>query len=170
MKNLFITLILLVSIISFAQEIGMNIEHDVTWQQILDKAKKENKFILLDAYASWCGPCKWMAKEIFPLKEVGSAINPYFVNAKIDMEKGEGIELAKKYNVRSYPTYLFFDSNGNLVHRSLGSMPAEDFIKLCKSALDPNQQYITLREKYLSGNKDTAFLRQFSIGCSRRTR
>ncbi len=163
MKSLFITLILLINITSFAQEAGMNIEHDATWQQILDKAKKENKFILLDAYASWCGPCKWMAKEVFPLKEVGEAINPYFVNAKIDMEKGEGIELAKKYNVRSYPTYLFFDSNGNLVHRGLGSMPAEDFIKLCKSALDPNQQYITLREKYLSGNKDTAFLRQFSM-------
>jgi thioredoxin-related protein len=163
MKSLLITLILLVNITSFAQETGMNIEHDATWQQILDKAKKENKFILLDAYASWCGPCKWMAKEIFPLKEVGAAINPYFINAKIDMEKGEGIELAKKYDVRSYPTYLFFDSNGNLVHRGLGSMPAGDFITLCSNALNPNKQYITLQKEYLSGNRDTSFLKNFVI-------
>jgi len=162
MKKIFTAILLLISVKNFAQEAGLQIEHGATWQQILDKAKKENKFILLDAYASWCGPCKWMAKEVFPKKEIGEALNPYFISAKIDMEKGEGIELAKKYNVRSYPTYLYFDSNGNLVHRGLGSMPAEDFIKVCKAALDPNQQYVSQREKYLSGKKDSAFLRQFA--------
>ena len=163
MKKIFLAIILLINLSSFAQQKGMIFEHDATWQQILDKAKKENKFIFLDAYASWCGPCKWMSKEVFPRKEVGEAINPNYINAKIDMEKGEGIELAKKYDVRSYPTYLFFDSNGNLVHRSLGSMPAEDFIKICRDALNPDLQYVTQRKKYLSGNKDTAFLRQFTL-------
>jgi uncharacterized protein YyaL (SSP411 family) len=59
------------------------------------KAKKENKLIFVDAYASWCGPCKLMVKNIFPLKTVGDYYNSHFINAKIDMEKGEGIELAK---------------------------------------------------------------------------
>ncbi len=164
MKNLFfLTLALSFSLSLLAQETGMHIEHDATWQQILEKAKKENKFILLDAYASWCGPCKWMAKEVFPKPEVGAAINPHYISAKIDMEKGEGIELAKKYNVRNYPTYLFFDSNGELVHRSLGSMPAEDFIKLCTNTLNPQNQFVTLRKKYESGIKDSAFLRSFAL-------
>ncbi|HMW12521.1 MAG TPA: thioredoxin family protein [Chitinophagales bacterium] len=149
------------STLTFAEDTGMQFENGASWQQILDKAKKENKFIFLDAYASWCGPCKWMAKEVFPKPEVGEALNPNYVNAKIDMEKGEGIELAKKYNVRSYPTYLFFDANGELVHRSLGSMPAADFITLCNNTLDPEMQFITLKKKYESGVRDTAFLRNF---------
>lgn len=162
MKQLLFFVFLLNGIVSFAQETGLHIEHDATWQQILDKAKKENKFIFLDAYASWCGPCKWMAKEVFPKPEVGAAMNPYYVAAKIDMEKGEGIDLAKKYNVRNYPTYLFFDPNGELVHRSLGSMPAKDFIELCQNTLQPENQFITLKKKYLSGIRDSAFLRNFA--------
>ncbi len=146
---------------AFSEESGMHFEHDASWQQILDKAKKENKFILLDAYASWCGPCKWMAKEVFPKPEVGAAINPNYISAKIDMEKGEGLELAKQFNVRSYPTYLFFNPNGELVHRSLGSMPAADFIELCNNSLKPEMQFITLKNKYENGERDTAFLRNY---------
>jgi thioredoxin-related protein len=47
-----------------------------------------------------------MVKNIFPLKTVGDYYNSHFINAKIDMEKGEGIELAKKYNVKAFPTYF----------------------------------------------------------------
>jgi thioredoxin-related protein len=165
-KILFVALSLSFSLSLLGQETGMHIEHDATWQQIIDKAKKENKFIFLDAYASWCGPCKWMAKEVFPKPEVGAAINPYYISAKIDMEKGEGLELAKKYNVRNYPTYLFFNPNGELVHRGLGSMPAEDFIALCTNTLNPEKQYITLQKKYLSGERDTAFLRNFVLNAN----
>ncbi len=165
-KILFVALSLSFSLSLLGQETGMHIEHDATWQQILDKAKKENKFIFLDAYASWCGPCKWMAKEVFPKPEVGAAINPYYISAKIDMEKGEGLELAKKYNVRNYPTYLFFNPNGELVHRGLGSMPAQDFITLCTNTLNPEKQYITLQKKYVSGERDTAFLRNFVLNAN----
>ncbi len=162
MRNIFIALFIILNMTGRAQETGMHIEHDATWQQILDKAKKENKFIFLDAYASWCGPCKWMAKEVFPKKEVGDAINPHYISAKIDMEKGEGLELAKKYNVRNYPTYLFFDPNGELVHRSLGSMPAKDFISLCTNTLNPDKQFVSLKKKYDLGVRDTAFLRNYA--------
>ena len=48
------------------------------------------------------------------------------------------------------------------MHRGLGSMPAEDFIKLCTDALNPEKQYITLRNKYISGNRDIDFLKNFS--------
>jgi thioredoxin-related protein len=163
MKNFMLSLLILVNAATaFAQDAGLQIEHNATWQQILDKAKKENKFIFLDAYASWCGPCKWMAKEVFPTPEVGSALNPFYVSAKIDMEKGEGIALAKKYKVQSYPTYLFFNASGELVHRSLGAMPAKDFIALCQNTLKPEHQFISLKKQYEAGIRDTAFLRNFA--------
>ena len=41
------------------------------WKEILEIAKKENKLVFVDNYTSWCGPCKKMVSEIFPLKEVG---------------------------------------------------------------------------------------------------
>jgi thiol:disulfide interchange protein len=109
------------------------------FSSLLAKAKKENKLIFLDAYASWCGPCKLMAKNIFTLQSVGDYYNGHFVNAKMDMEKGEGVELAKKYNVRAYPTYLFINGDGEIVHRVLGYVEEKPFIQFAKDAEDPKE-------------------------------
>ncbi|HMZ23915.1 MAG TPA: DUF255 domain-containing protein, partial [Saprospiraceae bacterium] len=68
---------------------GMTFETG-NWASILKKAKKEKKLIYLDAYTSWCGPCKMMKKNVFPDAAVGEYFNANFVNAQIDMEKGEG--------------------------------------------------------------------------------
>jgi len=78
-----------------------------SWNEALAKAKAENKLIFVDIYTSWCGPCKLMAKDIFPLRSVGEKFNKNFINYKIDAEKGEGIMVAKTYKVNAYPTYLF---------------------------------------------------------------
>ncbi|MBK8351698.1 MAG: thioredoxin family protein [Saprospirales bacterium] len=161
MKNILSILLILFCTMIFAED-GIRFEEKATWQQVLDKAKKENKFILVDCYTTWCGPCKWMTKEVFPKAAVGEAINPNYISSAFDMEKGEGLELAKKFNIKNYPTYVFLNSNGEIVHRGLGSMPAEDFIKLCTDALNPDKQYITLRNKYISGNRDIDFLKNFS--------
>lgn len=137
-------------------ETGIHFEHS-TWKEILAKAKKENKLVMLDAYTSWCGPCKWMVKNIFPLKEVGEFYNKNFVNAKIDMEKGEGVDIAKKYNVMNYPTYLFVDGDGKLVHRVCGSREADYFIKVGKDAIDPKANFSALEKNYrIAENKTEA--------------
>ncbi len=133
-------------------ENGISFFEGDTWEAILAQAEKEDKIIFVDAYTTWCGPCKWMAKNIFPDASVGSFFNKNFVNVKIDMEKGYGKDVAKKYNVRQYPTYLFVAADGELVHRGLGSMPADKFITVGKSALDPEKQYYTLQKKYEEGN------------------
>nr|WP_320120413.1 thioredoxin fold domain-containing protein [uncultured Marinifilum sp.] len=139
----------------FAQ--GIEFEHG-TFKEALAKAKKENKLIFMDCYTTWCGPCKHLSKNIFPQKEVGDFYNKNFVNVKMDCEKGEGIALATKYGVRSYPTLLFIDANGNAVHKLVGGMPAEDLIKGGKAALDPSMRIGTLKAKYESGNRDLKFL------------
>ena len=88
---------------AFSQGINF-VKEDMKWQDVLAKAKAENKIVFVDAYTSWCGPCKWMSKNIFPLKEVGEVFNSSFISAKIDMENGEGLEIAKKYVViKCYP-------------------------------------------------------------------
>ncbi len=91
-----------------------------TWQQALDKAKKENKVIFLDAFASWCGPCKMMKHKTFTDKGVADFYNKNFVNVAIDMEKGEGPALAEKYGVDSYPSLIYIKADGKAMGKVVG--------------------------------------------------
>ncbi|MES2567280.1 MAG: thioredoxin fold domain-containing protein [Bacteroidota bacterium] len=129
-----------------------------SFDEIKAKALKENKLIFVDAYTTWCGPCKQMAKSVFTNNDVADHYNKNFVNAKIDMEKGEGIELAKKYQVQCYPNLLFIDGNGNLVHRVAGSMPAKDFIALAEDAKVPEKQFGSYVKNYESNKTNADFL------------
>jgi len=51
----------------FAQEVGIHFEHNTDWQKVKEKAKAEDKFIFVDCYTTWCGPCIWMADNVFPV-------------------------------------------------------------------------------------------------------
>lgn len=150
LKQLFALLLFLPAGI-LAQD-GISFQNQ-NWKSLLAAAKKQNKLIFVDAYATWCGPCKSMAKEIFPLKEVGSFFNQNFINAKIDMEKGEGVNLAQEYEVTAYPTYLFINGNGELVHKGIGYLPAEEFLTVAQNALNPETQYYTLKKKFFAGEQ-----------------
>lgn len=146
---------------------GIDFQSDtMRWQAVLDKAKKENKIVFVDAYTTWCGPCKRMAKDVFPQKAVGDVYNAAFVNVKMDMEHGEGPEVAQRYSVRAYPTYLFVDGNGDLVHRGLGAMPTDKFIAVGQAATNPETQFFALKKKYENGEKSPNFLKNFAITCS----
>jgi len=141
----------------FAQD-GIKFEND-TFQNILNKAKKDNKLVFLDAFASWCGPCKLLERNVFPQKEVGEFYNKNFINSRFDMEKGEGIDIAKKYDVKVFPTYLFIDGNGELVHRTVGYVPEKEFIQFAKDASDPSKRVAALKERFEKGEKDPEFLK-----------
>lgn len=101
-----------------------------TWQQVLDKAKKENKYIFLDAYASWCGPCKMMKHKTFKDKVVGEFYNKHFINVAIDMEKGEGPVLSDKFDVEAYPTLIYFKPDGKLIGKAMGFLKAKEFLEI----------------------------------------
>jgi len=141
---------------------GMQFETG-TWADVLATAKEQNKPIIVDAFTDWCGPCKWMSANVFPSEEAGEFYNENFISYKLDMEKGEGVDFAKKYEVRSYPSYLFFNSDGELIHRSGGSKPIEAFIQDGKNALDPNKALYSLKAKYDSGEIDAVLLYEYSF-------
>ncbi|SHK76089.1 thioredoxin family protein [Chryseobacterium polytrichastri] len=159
MKKIAIFSSLFIGALALAQ--GIKFE-DSNFAAILAKAKKENKLVFVDAYASWCGPCKLMVKNIFPLQSVGDYYNAHFINAKIDMEKGEGVGLAKKYNVKAFPTYLFIDGNGEEVHRTLGYVEEKDFIQFAKDAGDPNKRLASLKQQFENGEKNPEFLKNLA--------
>jgi thiol-disulfide isomerase/thioredoxin len=127
------------------------------WAEILEKSKKENKMIYLDCYTTWCGPCKWMAKNVFTNDTVADFYNSNFINVEMDMEKGEGLEIAKKYGIQAYPTMLYINSSGEIMHRSCGSAPTQTFIATGKTALNPNTQLASLTKTFNSGAVDGKF-------------
>jgi thioredoxin 1 len=99
------------------------------WKKALAKAKAEKKLIFVDAYATWCGPCKKMQKEVFPDATVANFFNKNFINITIDVEKGQGVEFAQKYGVEVLPTLYITDENGNPVTYAKGYMNATDLMK-----------------------------------------
>ncbi|MFZ1497706.1 MAG: thioredoxin fold domain-containing protein, partial [Saprospiraceae bacterium] len=138
---------------------GINFEHDLAWKDLLTKAAKENKIVFMDAYTTWCGPCKKMARETFMQPDVANLFNAKFVNAKIDMEKGEGIALSQTYNVRAYPTLLFINpTDGAIVHQAVGYHDGEQFLQLANDALDPSKQIGVLNMRYDRGDRNPEFL------------
>lgn len=103
------------------------------WADLLKQAKKENKLIFLDAYTTWCGPCKLLQKNVFTREDVATTFNGNFINVKIDMESGEGPALTKKYPIEGYPTLFFINGKGKVVKQLLGYQQPQDLIKAAKS-------------------------------------
>lgn len=161
-KTLFLLLIILAGSSLKVNHTFAQIKFETgSWAEIKAKAKAENKLIFLDAYTEWCGPCKWMAKNVFSNDTVANYYNTSFVNAKIDMEKGEGIDIAKLYAINVYPSLLFIDGNGNIIHRVVGARNNSDFLLLGKDAQIPEKQFKTLDENYKRGQKDAAFIKLY---------
>jgi thiol-disulfide isomerase/thioredoxin len=161
MRTILITICFSVtSAFSYGQKKEINFQSG-TFSDLKAKAKKENKLIFVDAYTTWCGPCKWMDKNIYTNDTVADYFNSTFVNAKLDMEKGEGIEFAKQYKVGCYPNLLFIDGDGKVVHRAAGSMPAKEFISLAKESQDPQKNFSHFSDGYETHKNDPRFLQDY---------
>ena len=149
MKKIFLSLSLIITVSLFAQNRQITFEAG-NLASVFEKAKKENKLIFVDAFTVWCGPCKYMAKHVFTNDTVVDYYNANFVNLKLDMEKGEGLDFAKKYDVICYPNMMFLDANGNVIHRVAGSMPSAQFVDFAKATKTPEKAFGALRTKYES--------------------
>ena len=88
---------------------------------------KDNKPVLVDFYADWCGPCKMLAPILKQAKEsLGDAVKI----VKIDVDKNQ--ELAGKYQVRGVPTLMLF-KNGQQLWRQSGVLQKDEIVRLVKS-------------------------------------
>lgn len=135
-----------------------------TWAESLAKAKSANKLVFLDAYTSWCGPCKWMARTTFTNPEVASFFNEHFVNVSFDMEKGEGLQLAQTYSVNAYPTLIFVDGDGALMDQKVGALDAEKFLEWGRSVAGGSvSPVVAMQKRWDAGERDRAFLHDYII-------
>ncbi len=162
-KGIILAAILMLSQVALSAQNGIKFQVTDSWAEVLQKANAEDKLIFVDAYTTWCGPCKQMTKEVFSQKKAADFYNKTFINYKIDMEKGEGPNLAKTYKVAQYPTLLFIGSDGTLIHRAAGYHNTDQFVELGNAALDPNKQLATLERRFEKGDRDPAFLKNYTL-------
>ncbi|MFS4455689.1 thioredoxin family protein [Maribacter sp. 2304DJ31-5] len=127
--------------------------------EALTKAEQENKLVFVDFYTVWCGPCKMMDKDIFPLPEVGAYFNEKFVAIKIDAEKGEGIALAEEYKVPGYPTMVYLNPDRTEKGRLVGAADTGAFfINYSKQAIGEGVSFTELFKAYEKGDRDLDYI------------
>ena len=106
-----------------------------TWADALKQAAAQNKYIFVDAYATWCGPCKMMKATSFKNGKAAALFNQNFVNVALDMEKGNNPQLAQQWGMRAYPTLIVFDSKGKIVLNTVGFISGKDLVRFGEEAL-----------------------------------
>lgn len=170
MRKIFVSILYLIGMHSQGQ--GIKFEQPASWQQILTLAKSENKYVFVDCFATWCGPCKYLAKQIFPQPQVGDFMNERFINYSMQMDSTvhdvEELKLLypevkvfmKTFNITAFPTLLFFSPEGELIYQYTGDFGvASSFIDVASKALDKDEQYFFMLNEYNEGKNDLVFLK-----------
>lgn len=135
----------------------------LSWQQIKEKAKAENKYIFIDCYATWCVPCKRMDNSVYPESDVGSFVNSRFIALRLQMDTSfndskevqawyqEARKFKSDYHINAMPTFLFFSPDGEPLDKEVGGRDKDGFIEMLKSTFEPDKQWYTLLSLFENG-------------------
>ena len=117
-------------------------------ESVIQRAKVEKKPIFYMAYADWCPHCKNIKATTLRDPEVVSFMNANYVFAGLNFEKPGSEDFKTKYNVKTFPTFLVLDENGQELARFTGELKKDKFLSEVKLALNPKQQLPYLKSEY----------------------
>lgn len=177
MKNIF-------TVVTFFIFLGVTQAQEIKWMSMndaLQAQKEEPKKILMDAYTTWCGPCKMMDQNTFTHKDVIAYVNKHFYAVKFNAEGTEEV-MYKDFNytnpnydpkrkgrnsqhffanalkISGYPSLVFFDEQSNVIAPIAGYRTPEQLEIYLKMMATDEYKKLTSAEawqKYESGFKGT---------------
>jgi thiol-disulfide isomerase/thioredoxin len=162
MRSLLLLFLLIAGVSSYSQ--GIQFLNNPPLDSVLKTASITGQLIFVDMYTTWCMPCKKMDSTVFNKDTVGKRFNKQFINLKIDAEKGEGLAIDKKYQVDSYPTYLFINAAGELVYKYAGTVSIPELFKLTDVALKEKEDpkpIAVWEQEYSIKKKDKGFMEAY---------
>jgi len=92
----------------------------------LRKAAEQDRLVLVDVFARWCGPCQQLDRESFVHPDVTAETDAHFVALKIDGEAGDGPAVMRRYHVVGFPTLLVLRPDGTELDRVFGFQAGPD--------------------------------------------
>ena len=113
-------------------------------------AGKTGRLILLDFWASWCGPCKDMDQQLWQSPDI-QKLSKNFVGVRIDVDLEK--TLVTRYQVKSIPRVIIISVNGDIVWDQKGFDNAENFLRVFK-ALPENVEELNRKLLALADNKN----------------
>ncbi len=120
-----------------------------TLDEAIAKAKKENKQVLVLGSATWCSPCKALEKNVYPTKETGNLINSKTVFIKYNLDKADPDNVANRFAIRAYPTFVVLNDEGVEVNRFVGgARDAAGFNARVEDALKPENSLQARAERF----------------------
>lgn len=127
----------------------------------LATAKKEQKVVMIDFFTTWCEPCKRLDKTTWKDEGVVAWLRQNTVPLKIDAEKQ--VELADRFQIRSYPTMLFVRPDASELDRLVGYRSPSAFLSEAADALAGRDAVDRAREA-LVGSENNPMLRSSLAG------
>ncbi len=145
---------------------GVYWTNGLTWTEVKEKAQIEGKYIFVEMFATWCKPCKKMDIDVYPTILAGQALNRDFISVKIQIDSNQNDSPAIKllyatarhfeqdYDLRAVPSFLFFSSSGEILHKDVGGKELSEFIEMISRAKNKYDQSYTIMRRFLSGDAD----------------
>lgn len=132
---------------------GINWIKGLSWREIKELAAREKKYIFLDCFTTWCGPCRMMDERVYTNDSVGDFFNTHFVNVKVQLDQtnhddqyiqswyNDATVISKQYRIEAFPSFVFLSPEGGLVHQAAGYTEKSQFITMAKKAIAPGKKY-----------------------------
>ena len=139
------------------QHEGIHFE-DCSWEEVLQKAQLEKKNIFVDVWASWCGPCKRLSREVFVLPEVGKFFNANFICYKLQTDHPDSLlrvqarQLSNMYEISMLPTLLWLSPQGELMHRASGYMKETLLLEEANRINDQDLSTASILKRWVEGD------------------
>lgn len=111
-----------------AQVAFIEVETGEEMDAAIKKADDAMLMLFVDVYASWCGPCKMMDRDVYTDPRVADYMNARFVSVRMDGESDFGRNYASRHNLKGYPSMFVFSDKGDMISTIVGYRNAENLV------------------------------------------